>query len=96
MKLIAVSGFLLLAVLINWIVTQHVARLFGYARRTRAVLDWQHLCAVGMARLVDALALGGAASAAVGIMPAPGGLSAVRSWRLAAGSVIIARYLVSR
>ncbi len=30
-KLIAVSSFLLLAVLINWIVTQHVARLFGYA-----------------------------------------------------------------
>ena len=25
------SGFLLLAILINWIVTQHVARLFGYA-----------------------------------------------------------------
>lgn len=31
MKLIAVSSFVLLAVLINWIVTQHVARLFGYA-----------------------------------------------------------------
>ena len=30
-KLIAVSSFVLLAVLINWIVTQHVARLFGYA-----------------------------------------------------------------
>jgi hypothetical protein len=30
-KLIAVSSFLLLAVLVNWIVTQHVARLFGYA-----------------------------------------------------------------
>ncbi|MBI3760122.1 MAG: type IV secretory system conjugative DNA transfer family protein [Deltaproteobacteria bacterium] len=30
-KLIAVSSFLLLAVLINWIVTQHVARRFGYA-----------------------------------------------------------------
>jgi type IV secretion system protein VirD4 len=30
-KLIAVSSFLLLAVLTNWMVTQHVARLFGYA-----------------------------------------------------------------
>ena len=30
-KFIAVSGFLLAAILINWIVTQHVARLFGYA-----------------------------------------------------------------
>ena len=30
-KFIAVSSFVLLAVLINWIVTQHVARLFGYA-----------------------------------------------------------------
>ena len=30
-KFIAVSGFLLLAIVINWIVTQHVARLFGYA-----------------------------------------------------------------
>ena len=31
-KFIAVSSFLLFAVLINWTVTQHVARLFGYAR----------------------------------------------------------------
>ena len=30
-KFIAVSGFLLLAIVINWTVTQHVARLFGYA-----------------------------------------------------------------
>jgi len=30
-KFIAVSGFMLAAILINWTVTQHVARLFGYA-----------------------------------------------------------------
>ena len=30
-KFIAVSSFLLVAILINWMVTQHVARLFGYA-----------------------------------------------------------------
>jgi len=30
-KFIAVSSFVLLAALINWTVTQHVARLFGYA-----------------------------------------------------------------
>jgi type IV secretion system protein VirD4 len=30
-KFIAVSGFMLAALLINWIVTQHVARVFGYA-----------------------------------------------------------------
>ena len=95
-KLIAVSSFLLLAVLINWIVTQHVARLFGYAPGSGPSLIGQHLCAVGMAGLVDALALGGAAPAAVGIMPAAGCLSLIRSRAAtAAGDRDIARYFLS-
>ena len=77
-KFIAVSSFLLFAVLINWMVTQHCGAAVRLCAGTRAVLAGQHLCAVGVARLVDALALGGAAPAAMGCVPASGGLSAVR------------------
>ena len=94
-KFIAVSSFLLVAILINWIVTQHVARLFGYAPGLGPSLlgniyvPWAWLgwwtrwhWAAQLQPLWDAC-LRQAAYPLFG------------AGALAAGSVIVARYLVS-
>ena len=80
-KFIAVSSFLLVAILINWMVTQHVARLFGYAPGLGPSWLGNIYAPWAWLGLVDALALGGAAAAAMGCVPASGGLSAVRRRR---------------
>ena len=82
-KFIAVSGFLLLAlILINWMRDPACGAAVRLCAGTRAVVDWRHLCAVGMAGLVDALALGGAAPAGVGMHACA--RPRIRYWRLAA------------
>lgn len=73
-KLISVLTFIGLALLINWIATQHAARLFGYSR-ARAVADRWPLRAMAMARLVVALAWRGATRTSLGPVHSPGGLS---------------------
>ena len=97
MKLVAVSGFMLLALLINWRVTQYAARLFGYARALGPPLVVRALCAMGMDRLVVALALASNSFQPVWeLCIRAGGLSAVRARvRGTAGAIVIARYLLS-
>ena len=77
-KLVAVSGFMLMALLINWRVTQLVARAVRLCASagTRVV---RLLCAVGMDRLVVALALGRSLPADLGIQHPRGRLSLISS-----------------
>ena len=56
-----------------------MARLFGYSRVLGPSLVGRLLCAVGMDRLVVALALGGALAADLGAVYPRGGISVVRS-----------------